>query len=617
MKSILKRLAVTVIVLCLMFTGSQVFAEDGFVIDSYDTKIDVGEDNRFQVTEKITADFSVPKHGIIRYIPVRGTVRRTDGSRDTMKAKVKGLDVEGENYSTSRDGNYYVVKIGDADRTITGKKNYVINYVYDIGEDLRPNEDEFYFNIIGDKWTTSISDVTFTVNMPKKFDKGKIGFAVTNESEQTIPDVIQYSVEGNTISGKCLRQLKAREGITMRVTLPEGYFTRKTSVFVKLLYLIISVLAGAASFITFMISGRDEKAVKTVELYPPDGMNPTMCELYFREGITTKGITSLIVHMANKGYLSIRDSKKKKDMEFVLEKPYDGNAEEEHKLYNAIFSRAKKGPDGKESVSIGDLEYRLDGVYSQIMDMYSAKKDAILKPSSVSNKAVFMTAMSVCACIAVTSLFMLSDIGIIAGAFFGIPCAILVALFSALIGEKGVIKKILSVLIAIAVFTMFMFAAYAAEANTVYAMISYFMIMIGAFFASFMQAKTHEAVEVLGKVLGFREFLKTAEKDRIRQMAEEDPQYFYDVMPYTYALDVDSTWMKKLKGIEIAPPDWYSGRDDMYYWMMYDRMDRMNRGMSAAASPEPDLDSGGFGGFSGGGGSISGGGFGGGGGSSW
>ena len=89
--------AVFVLVLLLGLTLFSVpaFADDGYVIDSYDTVIDVGVDNRFQVTETIVCDFLESRHGIIRYIPTRGQVVRTDGSSDTMRAKVKGLTVSG------------------------------------------------------------------------------------------------------------------------------------------------------------------------------------------------------------------------------------------------------------------------------------------------------------------------------------------------------------------------------------------------------------------------------------------------------------------------------------------------------------------------------------------
>ena len=47
-----------------------------YVIDSYDIKIIVNENNTFDVTETITAYFNKAKHGIIRSIPLKNDITR-------------------------------------------------------------------------------------------------------------------------------------------------------------------------------------------------------------------------------------------------------------------------------------------------------------------------------------------------------------------------------------------------------------------------------------------------------------------------------------------------------------------------------------------------------------
>ena len=37
--------------------------------------------------------------------------------------------------------------------------------------------DEFYFNLVEVEWNTTISNVEFTITMPKDFDESKLGFS--------------------------------------------------------------------------------------------------------------------------------------------------------------------------------------------------------------------------------------------------------------------------------------------------------------------------------------------------------------------------------------------------------------------------------------------------------
>ena len=83
-----------------------------------------------------------------------------------------------EQYTTYNENGFKVIKIGDSNVTLTGQQYYTISYLYDLGKDPGKDFDELYCNIIGDSWDTKISDVTFTITMPKEFDHSKLGFQV-------------------------------------------------------------------------------------------------------------------------------------------------------------------------------------------------------------------------------------------------------------------------------------------------------------------------------------------------------------------------------------------------------------------------------------------------------
>jgi uncharacterized membrane protein YgcG len=143
--------------------------------------------------------------------------------------------------------------------------------------------------------------------------------------------------------------------------------------------------------------------------------------------------------------------------------------------------------------------------------------------------------------------------------------------------------------------------------------------------------KTEYYTHMLGRIRGFANFIKTAELDRIKMLVDENPAYFFDILPYAWAMGLTSEWAEKFDrlGLGARPPQWYSGYDPgmaFTYMFMANSISRSSRGIEAAmarsqaASRASSRGSGG--GFSGGGGfssggGFSGGGFGGGGGGRW
>ena len=98
-------------------------------------------------------------------------------------------------------------------------------------------------------------------------------------------------------------------------------------------------------------------------------------------------------------------------------------------------------------------------------------------------------------------------------------------------------------------------------------------------------------------------------------MIDENPAYYYKVLPYAQVMGVSDVWESKFKGIDLQPPAWASGYNyTLFDYMLFTALMRNTwRGVSKAFVPPPSRS-----GRSGGGGGFHiGGGFGGGGGRSW
>ncbi|MEZ8221786.1 putative membrane protein (DUF2207) [Candidatus Fervidibacteria bacterium JGI MDM2 JNZ-1-D12] len=143
-----------------------------------------------------------------------------------------------------------------------------------------------------------------------------------------------------------------------------------------------------------------------------------------------------------------------------------------------------------------------------------------------------------------------------------------------------------------------------------------------AAFAPAMPRKTNKGARALWHILGFREFIRRVEKDRLERMLRKDPNLFDKVLPYALVFGVADEWAEKFDGLLQRPPDWYESdrwtpttfNARTFVYSLGDSVSSMR----SVFPSSPSRSSGAGGGSSGfGGGGFSGGGFGGGGGGGW
>ena len=149
----------------------------------------------------------------------------------------------------------------------------------------------------------------------------------------------------------------------------------------------------------------------------------------------------------------------------------------------------------------------------------------------------------------------------------------------------------------------------------------FFLLATGAAVCMpFLLRRRKEYVDEINPLLGFREFIRLAEKDRLEMMLEQDPELYYHILPYAQVLGVSDIWEEKFKDIRMDPPAWATmpGGTVFDFIVLNSVMRSATRSMTTAfvSRPAPSGRSGG-GHFGGGGGFRGGGGFGGGGGRSW
>ena len=608
-----------------------------FDTTKYDVKMTVNKNASVYINEAISIDAHSAMHGIYRYIPFSRRIEYDSDGVSIHKAydamKISDISVTNEPYNTYRQRGNQVIQIGEAEKTFTGKKSYDLSYRVSLYEDDESKFDTFYYNVLPFDWETSIKKSKITLVMPKKFDKDDVTVMAGIDGNDAYSSMIKWKKKGNTITITSKETLPEECGITVGIKLPEGYFEDPAThtVFNMIMY-VLGVLFIVIILFLWLRFGKDPKHIQTVEFYPPEGVTPAEVGYIIDGHIDKKDVVSLLFYFAQNGNLTITEEGKN---DYIITKEQD--LPPTAKTYERVFFSGL--------FEMGD-EVRFSDLQESFYDTYMATKDMVDAEFDTRGRKIFHGTANVLRILMVlippvAAAFMGWMIWRTYGSILLLIASILIVLLapaSYIIGiyvqdrthtlrkSKKLLLNLISFVLAIIAVAATIWIAVSVLGNWIIAILFAGVLGVGYFAARFMRCRTKRGAELLGKVLGFQEFIRVAEKDRLEQLVEEDPQYFYDVLPYAYVMGLSKKWAKKFEDIAVERPVWYRSYSGGYAngmfntWMFYSTFNNFSRYANASVSVPP-VDAGGaggtrFGGGSGGGFSV-GGGFGGGGGGGW
>lgn len=643
-----------VALLFILLPGAVLADEGGFTTSSYKVDVKVNENHSYAITETIQVNFTEARHGLYRYIPFKGNFyRQIDGqaTETPYQAVITDIQVPGYNFSTSTDSDNTVIKIGDADTTVTGPKTYTISYVWDPGEDGITAFDDVYYNILPANWPTAIDSAAFSITLPKAFNSQDVYF-YAGAYGATGSDIITWQANGNTLTGQATRALNANEGITFNLRLPEGYFTGARNGRMGLPIAVAGpLIALAAGLVLYLRLGKKRPLVEPITFHPPHDFTPAEVG-YIDDGFTgTAEILSMIIYFAHKGYLTIeetrsktvpvhekkkrRSSKSKADADSAEEttftfhkvKELPANAAEyEKEIFDGLFPNGKTSSSKALSKDFYDVylnsSRQLKNSFATAERQIFSGSDRILKWVFIALGAVELLIMSYGMTYLPSGIVIIGDWIIL----YPILCAFPLFLFYKIgqaIADKTFIKMVVFILGSL-ILSAGGCAIYTAKGIIWPTLLGYAVALALMLLIPRLNDRTPLGQTWLGEINGFRHFIENAEADRIRVLVDEDPAYFYAILPYAYVLHITDQWAKNFEGMIIPPPVWYTGYGstfNTFNTLMF--VNAMNSGLDTMDSSIHDSipsssGSGGFGGGGfGGGGGFSGGGGGGGGGGSW
>jgi hypothetical protein len=591
----------------------------GWSIDGFDVAYSIQRSGAVEVTETIEVTFYEERHGIFRDMPIR---YHYDDDHDRL-ISVGDVSVEDENGDPyqfeliSSEANLRV-KIGDPNSTITGQHDYVISYTLlnalnPITDATGEEWDEFYWNVTGHDWDTTIHDAHASVRLPAPgiirvaCYQGSPGSTDPCRTSESTDQSVNFAYDGIQFSGYDFTVVVAIEKGVVEVGPPVLVDPVKTEweQFVDWwritpLALIATAIVAALFVVAiarlWWLEGRDRwfgnmfhlydgdenapgarkpmlaSETLVVEYEPPTlgGRNgrllrPAEIGVLMDERADTLDVSASIVDLAVRKHLTITETKsggifglfKKTDYTFDRTSTDDSDLlGYERKLKNAIFEKG-------DSVSMSSLKNKfykdLEAIKTSLYKQSVEGKFFPRNPSTT--RAIYLVIGCVIAGVGVAILV---GLGIAAGgAIVGIPIIL-----------GGLLLAVMS----------------------------------GA-----MPRRTAAGRSLFRRALGFRKFMTTAETER--QKFAERENIFSDYLPYAIVFGCVDRWAKAFADLGIVPsePYWYHGTRPFNALFFANTVSSFSSSVSSTIASTP----GGSGGSGFGGGGGSGGGGGGGGGGSW
>lgn len=550
------------IVMMSMFAFAPIVqAEDvigGIDMQTFDTQISVDENAHVTVVETITGEFQTPHHGIYRSIPYRYEV---DGFSRVLPIAIDSVtNAAGvaQTTSVSKSNGSVVLKIGDAEKLLTGPFTYIVTY--DVDRAVLSHDDVAFFSwdAPGDSWEDAFEAITVSVSYDGDVTSfaqplqgncfvGAFGSTDTNCTGAELSDDYQSVAFTSDVPMTAVVTFDPAAVVVPHETWLQAMWIDHGDV----VFLFIPIAAFLQMFWYWRRHGRDPKGRGVIipEYDPPKELGPAEVGAVHDGVVNKRDIVAMIVDLAVRGYIVIED----KEGKFSLVKT--AKAAEGLRDYEAAFMTTTFGADTTVDLSqkVKKFGTAWKAAQSALYARLQTEKLFVRNPDGV--RGMFI-------------------------AFAGILIA-LTWFIAPNISDEPLLP-------------------FAAGISTA---------LIVLVFGFAMPRRTVHGVQTWEHIQGYKLFLHTAERYRLQWQEREG--IFEKYLPYALALGVADAWVKALGSTLTEPPDWYHGNWSTWNALYFMRsMNSFSSAMERSYATATASSRSGGGGFSGGG-------FGGGGGGGW
>lgn len=596
----------------------------GFYIKTFDFYASLSKDKVLTVQETIDVEFLENRHGIYRSLPTGFYATRFDGEqyRDMAYTEdYRSVSTKGDKHHTEYSDDVFNIIIGDENKTIVGPHTYTITYKCVLYDDRINVSDFFYYSPLGPFWETNIEQFNFRIDFEEPMPSDTQFELYSGEYSSVDNELnVEYYFNQDSIWGRATK-IPENNGISIFCELPEGYFAHAKKVTPFWMYFFgILCLASCLVALYFIITTGHKAPVQTVEFYPPNKISAAEVGFIIDNEANDSDLMALYPEWAHKGYIEIKESKNNVISFAKIRELPDDAPDYQKILFKKTFNRAKDFTLKNVSTSyVSELEnakFKLEESFEEDRALYEHE---LLSRALLFICSLFFT-LFLCFSSPV-SLFENFYLFLLVIPYYVLGKLLNKSFYTKYFKKAKPLLKVLGMIVLCALFAFFSYKVFDDTEFHLPHIVIYVLCGIYLLVCLFNRRiikRTDYNIEVTGKLLGLKEFIKTAEMPRLKELMDEDPSYYYNIFPYAMVFGLADRWANKFTNIQVEAPAWYKTTTPARVFSVMD----FNRSFqtevtksisSAIASTRPSKSSSGggsHGGFSGGGG-------GGGGGGSW
>ena len=540
------------------------------------------------LTTVVSADSGIPNASSVSYVTSNGacqvslnvTIRLEEAGvtpRFSLPSSAKNVTLNGTSvrtYASTISGDVVLVDLSSL-KGMVG--DYPLTFTYTLPDVTVTENRKLYVQIpLLSGADYAIQAMSFQVTMP-----GEITYKPSFTSgylQSGVESIISYVFGGTMINGSVTQALSDQETLTMKLQVNPDDFPGKLYVEregnPEILYM---VLFGVAALVYWLLLLRNVPLIRSREIQPPEGI--TAGELGCRLTMAGVDLTMMVFSWAQRGYVRIVPDRHGHVM--IVKKMEMGNerTEFENRCFQSLFGR-------NDAIDATGMAYAK--LYNKVVQTVSGAKE--LHRRKAGNTRLFRvigTGVSAfCGICFAMNLIHRPGFQIFAAAVLGVlgvvtGWCIQGAMYRVHI--RGKMRLYLGVgcayvwLILGLISGVFWVGFFTVLAQLILGL----MVAYGG-------RRSDLGLYQAGQILGLRHYLKTISEEDLDRNLENNPDYFFDMMPFAIALGVDRRFAKRFGKRNVGHCTYVSARQDRrrdaVEWALLmrktaDRMDHRQRRM--------------------------------------
>ncbi len=533
-------------------------------IENWKTNISVHNDN--------TCDFreSVVFKGVEGMDSETFTIERS--LPDEYKGRIYDVGVKGYEFDFNPESN--VISITIDDLGMNDSLAFDIAYSLTGIDYMGKQNDEYILYIVPGNRRHSIKNASIRIRYPENMKYENITYSagdqtgLINSFGNWVKDSHNYiiSYKGSKIAPDA--------DLTVKATLPAGYWANAVSIGRTKTFSMIILLGGCLVFILLRLLLRKQQNVEVrEEIHAPDKLSPAHVGYLIDDIVENHDIMSLLYYLAQKGYMKITEYQRRQFDFTYIEYP-KSETKAARIMFDAVFDKSDKG----STVRLSDCGTR---IYNAIPKMKAAVPKDIFGSNnfySIGSKISVWTAQLVYAfAIAALPVLNFSFINLSGGkAAVSNAAAVAIAVVMSVSLEhlcqcyynrkqrhskdsgKQLIIAVCIYLVLSALYIYFFRFSYNGRIGDVQVATAEAVFLLIAPLARIgMKTRNKASAALAGHVMGLQMFMNNCTKDAVYEISKAEPAYYYEMMSYAYAMNISRKFAGVFEYVELDQPEWY------------------------------------------------------------